>query len=418
MAIKTLVDLIKNIEQYTKPNKEPSGRNHIRPTSARVVAIFLLATIVVATGFFLVGCKKTPEETPTEKVQAFAVFSTHSDPTFSQGIADILRKGQLEVVIAPSIEKAIESQAEVLIFAMERREKVSEPLATALKPRKVIGIGYGTAQLFGQLGLEINGGACAHGGDRSPRIRIQANDLTGKPESVDSFTAFNISSDDPKAQRIDFDFSMHIPEKSHLRSVVDVIARSVSKEYPHLENYASIARQGNYILIGLAAPPNTWTPRYCEFFCQLSRSLYSRPREEFSIAQWEVSVPGTYEFKLAEGRSTKELCSRIFYFKFSKPIVFSARLEHKGSNAIMLLFMGEVKGTKHIRKDAKQGEPLEIAVDISEEDISILGDRYWRLKVTNFDRRNTADCLLNIQYDAGAAGQPETLRDQSDATKS
>jgi len=211
---------------------------------------------------------------------------------------------------------------------------------------------------------------------------------------------------------------MYIPEKSHLRSVVDVIARSVSKEYPHLENYASIARQGNYILIGLAAPPNTWTPRYCEFFSQLSHSLYSRPREEFSIAQWEVSVPGTYEFKLAEGRSTKELCSRIFYFKLSKPIVFSARLEHKGSNAIMLLFMGEVKGTKHIRKDAKQGEPLEIAVDISEEDISILGDRYWRLKVTNFDRRNTADCLLNIQYDAGTAGQPETLRDQSDATKS
>ena len=413
MAIKTLVDLIKNIEQYTKPNKEPSGRNHIRPTSARVVAIFLLATIVVATGFFLVGCKKTPEETPTEKVLAFAVFSTHSDLAFSQGIADILRKDndRFGVVIAPSIEQAIESQAEVLIFAMERREKVSEPLATALKTRKVIGIGYGTAQLFGQLGLEINGGACAHGSDRSPRIRIQANDLTGKPESVNSFTAFNISSDDPKAQRIDFNFSMHIPEKSHLRSVVDVIARSVSKEYPHLENYASIARQGNYILIGLAAPPNTWTPRYCEFFRQLSRSLYSRPREEFSTAQWGFSVPGTYEFKLAEGRSTKELCSRILYFKFSKPTAFSAHLEHKGSNAIMLLFMGEVKGTKHIRKDAKQGEPLEIAVDISEEDISILGDRYWRLKVTNFDRGNTADCLLNIQYDAGAAGQPETLQD-------
>ncbi|MEJ2704690.1 MAG: redoxin domain-containing protein [Sedimentisphaerales bacterium] len=359
--------------------------------------------------------KKEPENTLDHKNPAFAVFSTNRDKTFSQGIADVLRKAnsQLDVLIAPSLGQAIASRAEVLILAMDRGARVSGSIAETLKTRKVIGIGYGAAELFGQLGLEICAGACTHSSSSSPLILSQTNSTTSKPVFTDPFVAFTVASENSKGEEMDLDFAMHIPEKSHLRSVVDVIARSIlPRRGPGAQDCASIVRQGNCILIGLAAHPKTWTPKYCEFWRQLCLALYSRPIEPFSRAQWQITLPGTYEFRLAPAW-TEELSEAVFYFKFSTPTVFSAHVEHKGSNAIMLFF----GGGKSIRRDAGQGEPLEIVLDIGKEDISFLGDRYWKLEVVNFDRKNAADCALNIRYDSRAAEQANTGSSTMDTAK-
>ena len=61
-----------------------------------------------------------------------------------------------------SLKRAVASGAEVLVIVLPRsRDPYSDDLIEGLKKKKVIGIGYGAAQLFGQLELEINGGACA-----------------------------------------------------------------------------------------------------------------------------------------------------------------------------------------------------------------------------------------------------------------
>ncbi len=175
----------------------------------------------------------------------------------------------------------------------------------------------------------------------------------------------------------------------------------MSDDNPRLENYAPIVRQGNYILIGLAAPPNMWSSKYRSLFRQISYALHSRPLEKFSIAQWEVTSPGTYDFNLAESNNTKELSSRTFYFKFFRPTIFAVSLEHKGSDAMMMLFMGDSNYTNPVRKDARQGEPLKIEVDITQEAITNSNGRFWELDVKNFDSGNPGGCSLNIRYDNG-----------------
>jgi hypothetical protein len=71
-------------------------------------------------------------------------------------------------------------------------------------------------------------------------------------------------------------------------------------------------------------------------------------------------------------------------------------LEHKGSKNIMLILNDDKKGI--IRKDAKNGEPLQIMKDITDLDIEKVGSGYWSIKVANFDQGNTAQCKLRIEY--------------------
>jgi hypothetical protein len=72
-------------------------------------------------------------------------------------------------------------------------------------------------------------------------------------------------------------------------------------------------------------------------------------------------------------------------------------MEHAGSDAVMLLFMGQDENRMHwTRQDSRTGEPLEITSSISEEDNETLGDRYWTLNVTNFGANSPVDCKLKI----------------------
>lgn len=182
---------------------------------------------------------------------------------------------------------------------------------------------------------------------------------------------------------------MYIPRKSHLRTFVDVIARCGNDP-----NYAPIVRQGNHLLIGFEGPPDTWTTEFSEFFRALSSAMQARRAEPFVKAKWEITKPGTYALELAPGHSTEELPGRAFHFRFAKPTAFSAVLKHKGSKAMMLILYG-----KHgQRKDAEQGEMLEISTEITAEALREAGDAYWQLGVTNFDELHKAECTLTIEY--------------------
>ena len=295
---------------------------------------------------------------------------------------------------AQTIEQAVESDADVLILVLPTRDlpKLEKSTLESLKKRKTVGIGYGAAQLFGQLGLEINGGACAHGVQAPPSLTIVKSELLGEPGHTESLLVLqdNVVTE-PNAAKLDI-FAVFLPVGGSKGSVVDPIARWTSDM-----NYAPIVRQGNCILIGIPAPATQWTPAYVDLVREACTALQKRKLETFSSARWEVTKPGTYEFKLAPRDSIDQPFEKTCYFQFKDGKSFHARLEHKGSNSVMLLFMGQDEDRNHwTRMDALDGEALEINAEISGDDITNLGDRYWTLRVTNFGDKMPAECKLTI----------------------
>ncbi|MBM4027459.1 MAG: hypothetical protein FJ280_18945 [Planctomycetes bacterium] len=271
----------------------------------------------------------------------------------------------------------------------EMREALSQ-----LKNKKVIGIGYWAATLFGDLGLEIRSGACASGGVHPPpQTRVQRTELLpGRENEV--ITACRVGSDEKEDDpRYGFcDSMMHLPRGSEMTRFVEAITRRCDNE-----NYASIVRQGNYLMAGLAAPPTMWTDDYRRLLGTLADRFARAPREPFFTATWEETRPGQYEFDLAPVFSTNELYARTLYFRFTRPTKFSGVLEHTGSQAMMVMFRCE-NGTYGTREDAHDRETLQIARDIAQEDIDRAGTNYWSLEVVNFDRTGRARCKLRIEY--------------------
>ena len=324
----------------------------------------------------------------------FVVCATLADPAMVTALRDQLRANgaEIELEAVNTLEAGANSSAEVLILFMDDSQSYehSAELVERLKDKKVIGIGYGAAQLFGTLGLEIHGGACAHYGPTVPKIRVNANKLISASQFTDPIFPVQLS---PQEFILDH-FAMHIPRHSQKASVVDVIARSDSDE-----SYAPIVRQGNYVMIGIVAPPKVWTPKYGELFQKIAFALRERRTEPFSRAQWEGTEPGHQDFMLSEFESTKAAYYRQFYFRFSKPTTFSATLTHAQSEHVMMLFMGERDRLHWTREDASAGEVLKIKIDITEEDIKNIGDFYWSLDVTNFDSVHPAECSLQIEYE-------------------
>ena len=239
---------------------------------------------------------------------------------------------------------------EVLVLVLSRKprrrafSKIGDEVFHALRNRKIVGIGHGAAQLFGKLGLEINSDATADASlVRTPSITVQESSDVWKPSLQEPFVAHELPPvTDPDASRedgspmyMDDNVAMYIPRWSHHCSVVDVIARWTGDE-----NYAPIARQGNHTLVGLAAPATSWTPQYRDFFHDLAMLVHAHRLEPFTRAEWDITPPGTYQVQLARGGSTDEPCRKNYYFRFTKPTLFSAHLQHKESQHLMLLFTG------------------------------------------------------------------------------
>ncbi len=307
----------------------------------------------------------------------FVVYSSEKDAEFRSSLFRVLRGKEKVTRLekAETIEKAVASEADVLVLVLPKYElpKLEKGTLEALKKRKIIGIGFGAAQLFGQLGLEINGGNCAHGVAGPPSIVICTSKLMGEPKNAKPLLVLREAAEpEPDARKADF-FAVFRPPSEEKSSVVDVIARWTSDA-----NYAPIVRQGNCVLIGIPVPSTRWTEPYAELIREMCLALHERKLEAYSTARREVTKPGTYEFKLAKRGSIDPPFTKAFYFHFTEAKRFSAQLEHAGSDSVMLLFTGLDENRMHwTRRDARQQETIKITTDISREDIEKLGDRYW-----------------------------------------
>ena len=128
-------------------------------------------------------------------------------------------------------------------------------------------------------------------------------------------------------------------------------------------------------------------------------ALLNREKKPFATAQFFVLQPGEYHLRLGKGRSARESFGESFHFKFTGPTEFSATLVHAGSTNMMMAFMGEGSGLHFTREDARAGELLAISCQITAADLKAIGNRYWSLEVTNFDRENPATCTLHVYYE-------------------
>lgn len=347
--------------------------------------------------------KSNPAEAAEEQRPSrpsFVVYAAPEDTELATSLFRVLRgKDKVtRLAKAESIEQALATEADVLVLAIPGRTplKLEKETLEALKQRKIVGVGEGAARLFGQMGLQICDDACAHGISLPATINVTSSELLGPPKKTGPLPALR------QPPEVDLDIkqfnilAMFIPQKSPDASVVDVIARWAKDPL-----YAPIVRQGNCVLIGLPVPTSLWTPEYVDIVNAVCLELRTRKLEPFAPARRELTGPGTYEFKLAKSRSTEELFAKVFYFRFAEPKKITARLEHAGSDSVMLIFMGEDESHMHLaRKDARKGEPLEISATILQEQIEQLADRHWKLDVTNFDTKAPVDCKLTITCEA------------------
>jgi len=333
----------------------------------------------------------------------FVICASERDAEFGESLFRVLRRPgeRARFGRAETIEQALESEAEVIVLVLPGRDlpPLEERTLAALKHRKIVGIGLGAARLFGQLGLEINNGACAHGAKAPAELTITKSELLGEPKDAKPLLVLNEPEADGNADKIDL-FAMFVPSRSPNAAVVDVIARWTSDP-----NYAPIVRQGNCVLIGIPAPATRWTANYAGLVRELCLALKEGRLEQFSTARRTLTKPGDYEFQLAKRGSTDVEFETTRYLRFSEPTRLTVQLEHAGSDAVMLLFRGEDAAFTHReRKDARQGETLTITADITADDIQKLGDRYWVLNVTNFGAA-PADCKLTIRCVALTAAE-------------
>lgn len=326
-----------------------------------------------------------------------SIFAPGYDREMLKRLEESFAEEQLSFSVT-SIDSLAEirwDESGVLVIVMDREAflDVGDYSPGDLKHRKIIGIGYGAAKLFGELGLLINGGACKHGAIGPPRIIVQENQLLNKAEFENPIFVFDPPILDGDNFHNDTFFGVYVGDKEPIRrGLLDVIALQTTNL-----NYAPIIQQGNQILVCVDAPADKWSAKLQSLLCELALAL------EY-VDGFDITLPGTYKMKLARGRSTNEASSKKLYFKFEHPTTFSATLDHNGSDYVMLIFMGDNDRLHWTRKDARQnegtaGETLRISVNITAKDIARHGDKYWHLKVTNFDSSATVSCRLKVDYD-------------------
>ena len=353
---------------------------------------------------FVMAVVFVPVVLPVEMAlgEQFTLYAPGEDASSVNPLSETLSRGKPDIVkVAATFQEALESESEVLVLFLSRmhhmrvRRELGSDTLDKLRGRKVIGIGYGAAELFGTLGLEIKGGNCAHNTrDRQPKIRILEGELRPEPQE-EVIIAFQLDEKGvEEMQRMpDYNFGMYLPPNDQKTQFVKAIARSEANEL-----YAPIVRQSNHVMVGLAAPATMWTQEYRHFFRNLAYSLMKAPVLTFSRAAWEITQPGTYEFQLAEGLSEKGLSRRQFHFRFTEPTEFSAVLRHQESRRILLQFIGE-DGSHNTQRRSGPGEDLRIRQQITADDIQRVEEgHWWSLDVANFDTQNRARCSLSIEY--------------------
>ena len=344
-------------------------------------------------------------EAEAQPAPSFTIFSNVAIAGWAEGFSKLLREGLgATVEVANDLHEAIDAETDVLVLNLHMRfdETLPAERVARLRDRRVIAIGFTAYWMRQQVNeLELTPGVS---GWDHPMVEVDSN-LLGSPETKAPFRAFAESRDVSFSERNDETPTLHVgpPRLTEFKPEVDyMVTLADDKER------ATVMRQGSVIYAGAHAHPAEFSARYRKLMRQVALALAERPVEPLAAIALERQVhpPGTSRFHLTPAGENPDHV-RTFYFRFDRPTAFTATLEHNGSNAMMLMFLGDAGKPLHAtRVDSEDGEPLTIAVNIRQPAIDFLGHRYWEVGVANFDGEHSATATLTVRYDTSDTDAP------------
>ena len=328
----------------------------------------------------------------------FTIFSDANSPGWAEGFAELLREASsVEVEIADSLDSATEGDSDVLILNLGRRndEKLSPDQIATLARRRIVGMAPGVDWLCDQLDeLEVHGGMITQA--NLPMLLVDS-DLLGDRSTNEPIKPF------AKPQQRTEDPTARTPVVYHGSGDIDEYRPSVDYILvaEHSVKCAVVMRQANFVYAGVWAHPDEWSGEYRALVRRVALTLAERPIADLVplVVERQIHPPGVVRFDLDPITHRESVYSRIFHFRFDRPTAFTASLEHSGSNAMMLHFMGGKKRLHWTRVDTEEGKTLTIAANISAASNRAVRHRYWTLNVTNFDYDHGASVNLTVRYD-------------------
>ncbi len=341
----------------------------------------------------------------TQPTPSFTIFSNVAIAGWAKGFSELLRDGLAATVqIAEDLNEAIDAETDVLVLNLHMRfdETLPAERIARLRDRRIIAIGF-TAYWMRQQVNELELIPGVSGWDH-PMVEVDSK-LLGSPETKAPFHAFVGSRDVPLSERNDETPTLHVgpPRLTEFKPAVDYLVTLADDE-----DRATVMRQGSVIYAGAHAHPAEFSPQYRKLMRQVALALAERPVEPLAAiaVERQVHPPGSSRFRLAPAGDNPDHV-RTFYFRFDRPTAFTATLEHTGSNAMMLLFMGDAGKPLHAtRVDSENGKTLTIATNIRQPAIDFLGHRYWEVGVANFDGEHSATATLTVRYDTSDTDAP------------
>lgn len=328
----------------------------------------------------------------------FTIFSDANSPGWAEGFATLLRERRaVEVEIADSLDSAIDGDSDVLILNLGRRtdEKLSPDRIATLARRRIVGMAPGVDWLCDQLDeLEVHGGMITQA--NLPMLLVDS-DLLGERSTNEPIKPF------AKPQQRTEDPTPRTPVVYHGTGDIDEYRPSVDYILvaEHSQKCAVVMRQANFVYAGVWARPDEWSEEYRALVRRVALTLAERPIVDLGplVVERQIHPPGAVRFDLEPTTHGTDGFFRLFHFRFDRPTVFTATLEHTGSNAMMLLFAGGKRRLHGQRVDTEDGKTLTITANISAASNRAVRHRYWTLNVTNFDHDHAASAKLTVQYD-------------------
>ena len=337
---------------------------------------------------------------------SFTIFSNVAITGWAEGFAALLREGlPATVEIAETLHDAIDAETDVLVLNLHMRfdERLPEEWIARLRRRRVIAAGSTVNWLRRHVNeLEPTTGFTA----RDRPMVVADCELLGNAEPKTPFRAFKTSQDVPTPEWNEATPVVHVgsPRLRDYEPEVDYIATQVEEK-----DSATVIRQGSVVHAGVHAHPDEFSAEYRTLMRRVALALAQRPVEPPTpiVVQRQIHPPGTIRLDLPR-LDVNHRSHRTFHLRFERPTAFTATLEHTGSNAMMLLFMGDT-GPQRLhwtRVDSETGKTLTIATDIRQPAIDALGHRYWEVQVANFDQEHDATATLTMRYNVSDSDTP------------
>jgi archaellum component FlaC len=317
-------------------------------------------------------------------------------PNSVQSLSDLLTAHGAEItVVSPDqLARLGPSNPEIVIIAAETgrawRRQPKWALQRVFESYKVLGIGQGGAQLFSTLGLEINDGQTWHGKSDSPVV-IESAALLAGPLKV-SAPGGSMQVAEPGSDSL----GVYDEGSPDILGIEGIARESADK------NHWAIARQGNYVLWGIDAPPDRFTESGRALFVNLLISHKLNPEIPLSQARRK------HEY-IAEGvvseQINEQFPSRKYYFRPRQAGRLTAKLSWTPADqSLALILIGSAKGSDRPLAREDRASPIEIGLDVTQDQVTSEGD--WFIEVTNFQR--IGSFTINYSLELSSSRAPST----------